>query len=256
MKKVIIADDNKEMVLMLASYLRNNNFDVVECFDSGKELLTYLKSNQVDLLLLDVFMPEVDGVKVLQEIKANSYLRPHKIIMLSAFNNESVIAKTSNLGADYFIVKPFQMPNLLDIINELLEIDVQNPEPAAHTPLDQEISNILIEVGIPAHVKGYSYLRDAIAKVYDDVTLLRGITKRLYPSIATDFDTIPTRVERAIRHAIEVAYVKGNQRAMSKIFAYRDNRRKPTNGEFIAIVADKLHLMNRTIKKRRPRKQK
>ena len=257
MIKTIVADDNKELVLMISECLKMNpGYDVTNTFNSGKSLLSYLEANQPDLLLLDIFMPEIDGVKVLEEInnKPNKYKKPKKIIMLSAFNNESLIQRASLLGADYFIIKPIDLQNMLEAIKSLF---VQNtPKHEAinlkHTkeePLDlnKEITDLLHEVGVPAHIKGYLYLREAITMVYNDINVLGAITKVLYPIIAKKFNTTSSRVERAIRHSIEVAWGRGNVDTIANIFSYTVsyNKSKPTNSEFIAMIADKLRLQHK-----------
>lgn len=260
MSKIVVADDNKELVLMVSEFLKvQNNIEVSKVFTSGKLLLSYLESNQIDLLLLDIFMPEIDGVKVLEELNKfpNKYMRPKKIVMLTAFNNESLVAKSSELGADYFIIKPIELNNLLDIINSLLkpiarkQASTINLNPTSNNSvnvdLDQEITSLLHEIGVPAHIKGYMYLRESITMVYKNIDILGSITKVLYPMVAKKFKTTSSRVERAIRHSIEVAWNRGNVEAISSIFSYTIsyNKSKPTNSEFIAMIADKLRLAHK-----------
>lgn len=250
MTRVIIADDNKELVLMISEFLKiQESFEVVGTFNSGKVLLNELEDTQVDLLLLDIFMPEVDGVKVLEELKNNpdKYKRPTKIIMLSAFQNESLMARASALDADYFIIKPIDLNNLLDTINGVMShvtSSVVTKQLDTAASIDQEITNILHEIGVPAHIKGYLYLREAITMVYSDISIMESVTKVLYPIIAKKYQTTSSRVERAIRHAIEVAWSRGNLDVISKLFSYTVNysKSKPTNSEFIAMIADKLRL--------------
>ena len=255
MARIVIADDNKELVSMISEFLKMQpNIEVVKSFTGGKNLLTYLETNMCDILLLDIFMPEMDGVNILTEINNNKkYMRPGKIIVLTAFNTESLMSKTSELGADYFIVKPVDLNNLNKIINSLLNehpkkgnsFSLKNVE--EKKSLDTEITEILHEIGVPAHIKGYMYLRESITMVYNNVEILGGITKILYPTVAKKYKTTSSRVERAIRHSIEVAWNRGNVDAISKIFAYTIsyNKSKPTNSEFIAMIADKLRLAHR-----------
>ena len=203
-------------------------------------------------------MPEIDGVTVLNELKNSSkYHRPKKIVMLTAFNTESIMAKASQVGADYFIVKPVDLNNLQKTISELLNegnkvgatfnLKASQQSPVAEKNLDTEITELLHEIGVPAHIKGYMYLREAITMVYNNVDILGGITKILYPTIAKKYNTTSSRVERAIRHSIEVAWNRGNVDAISQIFAYTIsyNKSKPTNSEFIAMIADKLRLAHK-----------
>ncbi len=260
MGKIIIADDNKEILNMISEFLKlQANVDVVKTFTSGKELLSHLENESCDILILDIFMPELDGVNTLTEIKNNAiYNKPKKIVMLTAFNNEQMISKVSSLGADYFIAKPVDLNNLGKTIQALLKeassnsfgvsYDLKNQKVNTNEKtLDTEITELLHEIGVPAHIKGYMYLRESITMVYNDVEILGGITKVLYPTVARKFKTTSSRVERAIRHSIEVAWNRGNVDAISQIFAYTIsyNKSKPTNSEFIAMIADKLRLAHK-----------
>ena len=259
MAKIIIADDNKELLCMISEFLRMQpNMEIVKTCTGGKELLSYLETNTADILLLDIFMPDLDGVNTLTEIKNNSkYNRPGKIVILTAFNTEALMAKTSSLGADYFIVKPIDLNNLYKTLNQLVTEDIvkgttynlKEKSKANNTDLDTDITELLHEIGVPAHIKGYLYLREAITMVYNNVEILGGITKVLYPNIAKKYKTTSSRVERAIRHSIEVAWNRGNIDAISQIFAYTIsyNKSKPTNSEFIAMIADKLRLAHKVI---------
>lgn len=257
MIKVVVADDNKELVLMISECLKMQaGFEVVNTFNSGKALLSFLETHEVDLLLLDIFMPEIDGFKVLEEfnLKKDKYKRPKKIIMLSAFNNESLIRRASNLDVSYFILKPIDLQVMLESINALFKsqpkkLDSINLQAQGQQEinLNEEITGILHEVGVPAHIKGYLYLREAITMVYKDINVLGAITKVLYPIIAKKFNTTSSRVERAIRHSIEVAWGRGNVDTIAHIFSYTVsyNKSKPTNSEFIAMIADKLRLAHK-----------
>lgn len=259
MAKIIIADDNKELLCMVSEFLKiQQNIEIVKTFSTGKELLSHLENESCDILLLDVFMPEMDGVNILTELSNNAkYHRPKKIVMLTAFNTEAIISKVSQLGADYFIVKPIDLTNLQKTIQSLLSEVATKGETynlknsvisnSNEKTLDTEITELLHEIGVPAHIKGYMYLREAITMVYNNVEILGGITKVLYPTIAKKYKTTSSRVERAIRHSIEVAWNRGNVDAISQIFAYTIsyNKSKPTNSEFIAMIADKLRLAHK-----------
>lgn len=259
MSKVVLADDNKELILMVTEFLNvQSGIEVSKVFTSGRQLLSHLERNQVDILLLDIFMPEVDGIKVLEELNKNpnNYMRPNKIIMLTAFNNESLIARSSELGADYFIIKPVELSHLLDVITNITKPAVKKKkegfnliEEKEEINLDQEITNLLHEIGVPAHIKGYMYLRESITMVYNNIDILGSITKVLYPMVAKKYKTTSSRVERAIRHSIEVAWNRGNVDAISAIFSYTIsyNKSKPTNSEFIAMIADKLRLEHKVL---------
>lgn len=258
MAKVIIADDNKDLLLMLTEFLNvQNNIEIEKTLTSGKAVLNYLEVNQVDILLLDIFMPEIDGVTVLEMINQNpqKYKKPKHIVMLTAFNNETLMGKASALGADYFMIKPLELTHVLHTINNLLKPAIKrngdiislNNGSNGEVDLDTEITNILHEIGVPAHIKGYLYLRESITMVYNNIEILGSITKVLYPVVAKRFKTTSSRVERAIRHSIEVAWNRGNVDTISNIFSYTIsyNKSKPTNSEFIAMLADKLRLAHK-----------
>ena len=257
--KVLLADDNKELITVLSEYISlQDDMEVVEVVGNGNEVLSVLRQREIDILLLDVVMPDLDGVSVLEELKENPtlYKRPRHIIMFTAFNQEKIMMRAAELGASYFIMKPFEINKIVKIIRDINvrfdTTEVSKPvgnlysnRPAPKEfDLESEITNILHEMGVPAHIKGYLYLRESINMVYNDIELLGSITKVLYPDVAKKYKTTASRVERAIRHAIEVAWNRGNIEAISKIFGYTVSvsKSKPTNSEFIAMIADKLRL--------------
>lgn len=252
MKKIIIADDNKELVEMIMEFLKfKSDLKVEISCSSGKALLEELKNRECDLLLLDIFMPDLDGIRVLEEIKNNKmkYHVPDKIIAFTAFNNSELMSMASDYNIDYFIIKPVELNVLYETIEKVLKPKTTKSGNIINLKdrtidLDSEITSILHEIGVPAHIKGYLYLRESITMVYNDIEILGSITKVLYPQIAKRFKTTSSRVERAIRHAIEVAWNRGNVDAISQIFSYTIsyNKSKPTNSEFIAMLADKLRL--------------
>lgn len=249
--KVVVADDNRELVLMISEFLKMHNYDVIGQFYSGTELLNFLKDNEVDLLLLDIFMPERDGISVLEQFEKNQeYKRPSKIIMLSAFNNEGLIARASDLGADYFIIKPIDLNNLLSSVEGILAQKNEKGSTEAYNKFkaqDEEelsvrITDYLHNIGVPSHIKGYKFLITAVVLVYGDFNMLDSITKLLYPTIAEQYNTTASRVERAIRHAIEVAWKNpSNQKFIdSHLGPMISFEKKPTNSEFIASLTDLL----------------
>lgn len=250
--RVFIADDSIEIVQMMCSFFKSQkNINVIGTFNEGNSLLNALKQTSVDLLILDVFMPSVDGVKVLNEIKNNKeYKKPKHIIIMTAFSNEKVMQKCASLNADYFICKPVNLSNLLDIINDLKNTNDSKQKTVnlrTTNDLDTEITNLLHEIGVPAHIRGYQYIRESIKMIYYDINILGSITKVLYPEVARKYNTTASRVERAIRHAIEVAWIRGNVDTISDIFSYTISysKSKPTNSEFIAMIADKLRLSHK-----------
>jgi two-component system, response regulator, stage 0 sporulation protein A len=253
MLKVFVADDNREFSDLLVEYLEQQpDIDIVGKAYNGKEALELIAQDPPDVLLLDIIMPHLDGLGVLEQI-GHMDIRP-KIIMLTAFGQEDITRKAVELGASYYILKPFNMEVLVDRIRLLGNGHSSAPSvstltrPVKRTSLEADVTNIIHEIGIPAHIKGYHYLREAIMMVVEEVDLLGSVTKILYPRIADKFDTTSSRVERAIRHAIEVAWSRNNLETIKKFFGYTVNteRGKPTNSEFIALVADRLRLYGKT----------
>jgi len=248
---VLIADDNKEFCNLVCEFLgQEADMYIVGIAHDGLQVLEKVAQLNPQILILDLIMPNLDGLGVLDKLSENPK-RP-KIIVLSAVGQDKITQKAINLGADYYIVKPFDLNILAERIREIIsdynsdaEISTVtiNPE-NQRNQLEREITNIIHEIGVPAHIKGYFYLREAIFMVINDVELLSAVTKILYPSIAKKFNTTPSRVERAIRHAIEVAWNRGCVETLNELFGYtipRD-KGKPTNSEFIAMIADKLRM--------------
>lgn len=252
---VILADSSKEQMQNLVSFFSSyESINIIaKCYD-GVQLLSTLKAIQADFLIFDIFMPKIDGLKILEEIHSNiAYKRPHNIIVTTAFSNNRVMQKCSEYNTDYYIIKPFDNTNLFQIMNDIKQNKSKIPlldsktnifTKAEPLDIDTEITILLHDIGVPAHIRGYQYIREAIKIVFDDLEVLNSITKILYPTIAVRFKTTASRVERAIRHAIEIAWVRGNIETITKIFSYTIsyNKAKPTNSEFIAMIADKLRL--------------
>ncbi|WP_243290194.1 sporulation transcription factor Spo0A [Bacillus sp. FJAT-47783] len=251
--KVCIVDDNKELVALLEEYLSSlDDMEVVGVAHNGQDCLKLLPEKKPDVLLLDIIMPHLDGLAVLEKMRELDIPNKLNVIMLTAFGQEDVTKKAVDLGAAYFILKPFDMESLANHIRQvsgkaspIMNRSKQLSQPEEKTAnLDAMITSIIHEIGVPAHIKGYQYLREAISMVYKDIELLGSITKVLYPDIAKKYNTTASRVERAIRHAIEVAWSRGNIESISNLFGYTVSmsKAKPTNSEFIAMVADKLRL--------------
>lgn len=254
--KVCVVDDNRELVALLEEYISaQEDMEVIAVAHNGQECLNMLENVNPDILILDIIMPHLDGLGVLEKLREMNRETMPNVIMLTAFGQEDVTKKAVDLGASYFILKPFDMGNLVNNIRQVnskgqtvLKSNSQvfyrsQPEQKPKN-LDASITSIIHEIGVPAHIKGYLYLREAIAMVYNDIELLGSITKVLYPDIAKKYNTTASRVERAIRHAIEVAWSRGNIESISSLFGYTVSmsKAKPTNSEFIAMVADKLRL--------------
>lgn len=258
MIKIAIADDNTELVKMMTHYFsQQQGIEILWTANNGAICLEKLEQAIPDVLLLDIIMPHLDGIAVLETIAPNASFSNMHIIMLTAFGQEDVMSQAASLGASYFMLKPFELDRLLKQIHTITHTEKQQiTVPTIHTPeksaemskkvLDTTITSIIKEIGVPAHIKGYAFLREAIQMVYTDVDLLGSVTKILYPDIAKKFNTTPSRVERAIRHAIEVAWNRGNYDVISKMFGYTVHhlKSKPTNSEFIAMIADKIRLEN------------
>ncbi len=254
--KVCIVDDNRELVALLEEYISEQpDMEVIGVAHNGQDCLSMLEQVSPDVLVLDIIMPHLDGLAVLERIKEfQKGTSIPNVIMLTAFGQEDVTKKAVELGASYFILKPFDMDNLVVHIRQSGEkgagiarsntYSPRQPVEAKPVNLEASITSIIHEIGVPAHIKGYLYLREAISMVYNDIELLGSITKVLYPDIAKKYNTTASRVERAIRHAIEVAWSRGNIDSISSLFGYTVSmtKAKPTNSEFIAMVADKLRL--------------
>lgn len=261
---VLIADDNEEFSKTLASYINaQGEMEVIARVKDGTEAVDIILNESPDIVLLDVIMPHLDGLGVLENINKVKCAKKPICIMLSAVGQDKITKKAVELGAQYYIVKPFDIELLIKRMKELRfykpvqtnsnfitkEIKsqyIELPGEGAKTQenLEALVTNVIHEVGVPAHIKGYQYLREAIMMVVNDIDVINQITKSLYPQIAGKFNTTPSRVERAIRHAIEVAWGRGQQEAVENIFGYTisASKGKPTNSEFIAMIADKLRL--------------
>nr|CAD79640.1 Spo0A protein [Pasteuria penetrans] len=255
--KICIADDNREFAHLLRDHLREQeDMEVVGIAYHGEEVLKLLPECSPTILVLDIIMPHLDGLGVLERMQGLFLQNPPKIIMLTAFGQEDTTQRAVELGASYYILKPFDLDVLVERIRQIMGyVSFSSPQRTIASVarkrsanLDASITNVIHEIGVPAHIKGYLYLREAIAMVYNEVDLLGAITKTLYPRIAEMYNTTASRVERAIRHAIEVAWNRGNMDSIREWFGYTIsiNKAKPTNTEFIAMHADKLRLEHKS----------
>lgn len=245
--RVLIVDDNVSFVESVRAYFTaSESIGSVDTAFDGREALDKLRQVKYDILLLDLIMPHVDGLGVLEQIKHLCPDAPPAVIVVSAMRNENMVRRCCTLGARYFMVKPVEPDALLKRSLEAVQQETVQGGLAnyAQPPrsLDEKITSVFLVAGIPAHIKGYHYLREGIRMVYYNPTLINRITKELYPGIAKRFGTSASKVERAIRHAIEVAWTRGKIENLNGIFGYKvyGKNDKPTNGEFIALVADKL----------------
>lgn len=254
---VAIADDNEMMLELLSTIVKSDQeLDVIGTAKDGEEAYRMIKEKSPDVVLLDIVMPKLDGLGVLDKVNHDRTLKKHpRFIMISAIGQEQITEDAFKKGADYYIMKPYDNNMVISKIKHLYENDshksmvnkfsvLEKEEPVKVHNLESDVTGIIHEIGIPAHIKGYQYLREAIIRSVEDTEMLGSITKILYPSIAKKFQTTPSRVERAIRHAIEVAWSRGKMDTIDELFGYTVNngKGKPTNSEFIALIADKIRL--------------
>ena len=243
--KVLMIDDNVNLIEMVEDYFEDNQgIEIVGKAFDGNEGLKIIKEGQLkyDLIILDLIMPNKDGLGVLKELKALD-MHPN-IIVATSYNAPDTIRKVSEYGVNYYILKPFSIAELEDKILDTFKTSEKKTINLLNNNLQISISRMLHELGMPSHIKGYQYIREAILMVYDNPEIVGGITKELYPELATKFDTTVSRVERAIRHAIEVSWNRGDWNLMEDVFGHSVDidKAKPTNSEFIVTVADKLRL--------------
>lgn len=260
---VAIADDNEKMRQLLGKIIcSDDELAVVGMAKDGEEACQMIKEKEPDVVLLDIVMPKLDGIEVMEKIKRDTSIKKYPaFIMISAIGNEKVTEEAFNTGADYYIMKPFDNDMVISRIKYVKNQKKNQPgnefrkagayekyerqeEKNPARDLETDVTNIIHEIGVPAHIKGYHYLREAIMMSVDDIEMLNSITKILYPTIAKKNQTTPSRVERAIRHAIEVAWSRGKMDTIDALFSYTINngKGKPTNSEFIALIADKIRL--------------
>ncbi len=260
---VLIADDNRDFCSILSEYLsKQDDVYVTGVAKDGLEAIDLVQETSPDVLVLDIIMPHLDGLGVLERLNIMDLEKFPKVIVLSAVGQDKITQRAISLGADYYVVKPFDFEIFMKRIRQVTgtgstkinkrsysqintRLSKMNDEPQT---LEAKITNIIHEVGVPAHIKGYLYLREAITMVFENMELLSSVTKKLYPNISKKFNTTPSRVERAIRHAIEVAWGRGKTETINRLFGYtiRTDKGKPTNSEFIAMVADKLRLEHKS----------
>ena len=259
---IAIADDNRQTLNLLSEILeKEEGLHVVGKADNGEDAYNMIVQTNPDIVLMDIIMPRLDGISVMEKVKNNTQMKSSpSFIMVTAASSQDVTEDAFRLGANYYIMKPFNREVVLDKIrrvsrgraklpagNAMLERKIQPYlDKAAYMEqnLETDITQMLHEIGIPAHIKGYQYLRDAIIMSVQDAEMLSSVTKILYPTIAKKHQTTPSRVERAIRHAIEVAWSRGKMDTIHDLFGYTvsNGKGKPTNSEFIALIADKIRL--------------
>lgn len=259
---VAIVDDNERMVSVLSEVVSSDSeLNVIGTAKNGEEAYQLINDKEPDVVLLDIVMPKIDGISVMEKVNQNRTLKKSPaFIIVSAVGQDSITEDAFNQGAAYFIMKPFDNEVLLNKIKYVksnankVNKDVrksqiyENKKEYAERNLESDVTEIIHEIGVPAHIKGYQYLRDAIIMSVNDMEMLNSITKILYPTIAKKHQTTPSRVERAIRHAIEVAWSRGKMDTLDALFGYTisNGKGKPTNSEFVALIADKIRLEYKT----------
>ncbi len=241
---VLIIDDNESIVSKTKEYFSSHAvINIVKTISNGKEGVEYIlnHSNTFDLILMDIIMPEVDGITILEEMKNHNIQK--NVIILTSYKKESTIKMISRFDVGYYMLKPFDMKALEKRILEVVE-PVEDGISQKSNKVEIEISKLLHSLGIPSHIRGYQYIRESVYMMYENPDMIGGITKSIYPEIAVRFDTTASRVERAIRHAIEVSWARGDYDLMEELFGHSVDydRSKPTNSEFIATLADNLRL--------------
>ena len=255
---VAIADDNERMLRLLGDIIESDDeLNVVGVARDGEEAYHVIKAKKPDVVLLDIVMPKLDGLGVLDRVSQDTSIKKHPaFIMISAIGQEKITEDAFARGADYYIMKPFDNDIVLSRIKnvrrpaagrgaEVRKVNAyEKAEETKERNLEADVTDIIHEIGVPAHIKGYQYLRDAIVMSVNDMDMLNSITKILYPTIAKKYQTTSSRVERAIRHAIEVAWSRGKMDTIDEMFGYtiHNGKGKPTNSEFIALITDRIRL--------------
>lgn len=269
---IAIADDNPQTLNLLNDILEGQEgFRVVGKADNGEDAYHMIMKTSPDIVLMDIIMPRLDGISVMEQVRKNCDLKKSpSFIMITAAGSENITREAFRMGANYYIMKPFNKEMIVDKIrqvgrgpeDEMIPKSGMIEEPVMAAPsmrrlkpyvnkaeymeqnLENDVTQMLHEIGIPAHIKGYQYLRDAIVMSVQDQEMLMSVTKILYPTIAKKHQTTPSRVERAIRHAIEVAWSRGQMDTINELFGYTvsTGKGKPTNSEFVALIADKIRL--------------
>ncbi|MBQ5561963.1 MAG: sporulation transcription factor Spo0A [Clostridia bacterium] len=247
--KMLIAEDTAEFRTKSADIFTDSGFDAKFCDKDGSKVVEMICSFKPDIVIMDTFMTNMDGIGVMRGIKNKSDVKFPVFVVISNFDSPILEKEVLSAGAAYYVIKPFDVSSLIDRIYELMEC--QNDEAFGKGEiysLDREleitITDILHQIGVPAHIKGYNYLRDSIIMSVKRPEIINAVTKELYPSVAKKYETTSSRVERAIRHAIEVAWDRGDVDILNSYFGYtiHNSRGKPTNSEFIAMISDRLRL--------------
>jgi len=248
--KVLIADGNKDISTQLSAFLsKQKDFVVQGTVDNGIDAIDMIAEEKPDIVILEMLLPKIDGIGVLKAVQSKKIEKRPIFLVLSSLSQEVMIREAISLGAYCFMLKPFDFSILTERIRRIMIKErtvkvVERKRQINDENLEKEITNIMHDIGVPAHIRGHQYLREAIVLSIHNQELLGAVTKTLYPTVAVTYNTTPSRVERAIRHAIEVAWGRGRLDTLQNVFGYTINvtKGKPTNSEFIAMIADKMKL--------------
>lgn len=246
--KILIADENQSARASLREELKAQGFANIYEAGNGEEALSVISTVMPDIVLIDVLLSKLDGIGVIRQAKKNLGEEAPLFIVTSIIGNQSMLIEANNAGASLFMIKPINAESLANHIDNLLPSGTcaasLNADEYANNDLEAQVTRIIHQIGVPAHIKGYQYLRTAIILTVNDSEIINSVTKILYPTVAKKYQTTTSRVERAIRHAIEVAWDRGDVDVLNSYFGYtiQINRGKPTNSEFIAMIADNLRL--------------
>ena len=247
--RVVAIDDNEAVLSSVKKHFKSSErVNVVAVFNNGLDGLNYLmkNTNDYDLVLLDILLSQVDGIKILEDLKNNNIEK--KIIVLSSYKDDYSIRKVQTLNADYYMLKPIDLSilesRMLELFDQTSEFKFKE-----NVNIEVEVSSLLHDLGIPSHVRGYRYIRDGIMLLYESTSMVNLVTKDIYPIIAQKYDTTTTRVERAIRHAIEISWMRGDIKLMEELFgnSIDFDRSRPTNSEFLTTIADKFKLYSKEL---------
>lgn len=252
--KILIAEDSAEFTSEQSDVFEEHNLEPKFCEKDGEKVIEEIKTFKPDIVLMDMFMSNLDGVGVMRTAKKNDITGKPVFVIISNFDSSMLEREALSAGAAYYVIKPFRTSDLLERISDLMtccENENKNTVCGEIYSFDREleitITDILHQIGVPAHIKGYHYLRDSIMMAVKHPEIINAVTKELYPSVAKKYETTSSRVERAIRHAIEVAWDRGDVDVLNSYFGYtiHNSRGKPTNSEFIAMISDRLRLHNK-----------
>ncbi len=247
--KILLCDENSEERKRLIESLSRQGYRNIDETSNGEAAALMIGSNEYDIVIVDLWMSKLDGIGVIRKTENDGMKNRPSFILMSPINKQSILMEASNAGADICLLKPFDIPSLVSHIESIMKLRSKNSEATIHSSrfpedLEAQVTKIIHQIGVPAHIKGYQYLRTAILMTIDDNEIINSVTKVLYPTVAKKYQTTTSRVERAIRHAIEVAWDRGDVDTLNSYFGYtiQNSRGKPTNSEFIAMIADNLRL--------------